>query len=60
MKLVHVLTALVRNAKRRRDGRMDLAVAQWESDLLWVKEAFYDRRYTFHWPSTDPDDAWYW
>jgi hypothetical protein len=60
MKLVRVLTALVRNAKHRRGGRMDLAIDQWELDLQWVKGVFYNGRHTFSWPSTDPDEPWYW
>jgi hypothetical protein len=39
------------NKRRRRPS--ELAITQWESDLAWLKQEYYDGRYMFRWPATD-------
>jgi len=58
-KLADTLAANTRNAKRRNhDGKMNSAINDWETDLAWLKEKYYDGVYDgsgvekFDWPST--------
>lgn len=38
---------------KRRNGNFDLAIDQWESDLQWLKQKYYNSlTYGFNWPST--------
>jgi len=54
-KMANSIAAFARNAKRRRDAdRLAEAIADWESDLAYLKMRYYDRRYdhVFFWPNT--------
>jgi hypothetical protein len=37
---------------RHRSGAMGQAIADWESDLAWLKETFYHGHFRFHWPDS--------
>lgn len=49
-KIAESIAALTRNAKRRSRHNMRYAVADWEKDLAYLKETFYDRWGDFPWP----------
>jgi hypothetical protein len=51
-KLANTLASLTRNAKRNQAADMGNAVADWESDLTYLKRTYYDGRYQFVWPDT--------
>lgn len=51
LKLANTIAAHVRNAKRRRQ-RPEIAISEWESDLAFLKGAFFEGTFTFCWPST--------
>ena len=50
-KLAESLAAFARNAKRRRSDALIQAIADWESDLKYLKMSYYDGRFSFGWPS---------
>ncbi len=50
-KLADSLATFARNARRRRSSDMDHAIAEWEEDLRYLKETYYDRKYQFDWPA---------
>jgi len=53
-KMAESLAAFTKNAKRKRSqGNFDVAIADWEEDLAWLKEEFYDGVYNriFPWPN---------
>lgn len=52
-KMAETLAAFCRNAKRRRDARMNAAVRDWEADLRYLYEEFYVGKFAFAWPNTD-------
>lgn len=49
-KLADSMATFARNARRRRSSDMDHAIAEWEEDLRYLKETYYDRKYQFDWP----------
>jgi hypothetical protein len=49
-KMADSIASFVRNAKRRIDADMDLAISEWEEDLAYIKIQYYDSRYDFPWP----------
>jgi hypothetical protein len=52
-KLANTLAALARNARRRRSKSWHQAIADWEADLAYLKDRYYDRRRRdWHWPKT--------
>jgi hypothetical protein len=51
-KMVESLAAFARNAKRRDARRLSVAIAEWESDLDYLKRTYYVGRYDFVWPDT--------
>lgn len=51
-KMADCIAAFVRNAKRRNGVAMSTAVADWEADLGYLKQAYYVGRYDFPWPDT--------
>lgn len=51
-KLAESIAAFARNAKRRRGSGLSDAIAEWESDLEYLKKKYYLRRWAFGWPST--------
>lgn len=55
-KMANVLAAMARNFKRRNDARFNDAIAEWESDLAYLKIRYYNGRYdrSFPWPNTWP------
>ena len=53
-KMAESLAAFAKNAKRKRSqGNFDVAIADWEEDLAWLKKEFYDGVYSkvFSWPN---------
>lgn len=46
------LASFTRNARRRRDTRMEVAIRDWEQDLLFLYEEFYVGHFHFGWPET--------
>lgn len=51
-KMAQSIASFCRSGKRR--GRsMDIAVAEWDSDLEWLRVKYYTGRHRFEWPSTD-------
>jgi len=51
-KLAETIAALVRNARRRDEVAMSLAIREWEGDLAYLRSKFYDGRFNFQWPPT--------
>ncbi|MEO9574944.1 MAG: hypothetical protein ABJ360_00565 [Roseobacter sp.] len=51
-KLAETIAAFARNAKRRRRSALSDAIAEWESDLVYLKKKHYLTRFRFGWPST--------
>ena len=51
LKLANTIAAHTRNAKRRRH-RPEVAIADWESDLAFLKCTYFDGELQFQWPST--------
>ncbi|MBB3020406.1 hypothetical protein FHR70_003487 [Microvirga lupini] len=51
-KLAETVASLTRNAKRRRDARMETAIQHWEQDLRFLYEKFYVGTFRFAWPET--------
>jgi len=49
-KMANSIATFCKHAKRR--PRTEIAVAEWEEDLDWLKVTYYDGRYSFEWPST--------
>jgi hypothetical protein len=55
LKLANTLASFIRNAKRRSESIMRFAISDWDSDLAYLKSAFYDGgqcQRTFVWPRT--------
>ena len=50
-KLADTLASFTRNAKRRTDGDISDAIADWEYDLNYLHHKYYVRRFRFAWPS---------
>lgn len=50
-KLANSLASFARNAQRRPSPPTQ-AINDWESDLQWLKNAFYQSRFSFRWPTT--------
>ena len=52
-KLAGVIAAFARNAKQKNQNvHMDEAITDYEGDLAYLKEKYYDRRWSFAWPTT--------
>lgn len=55
-RMAELIATNVRNRKRNQSPGLDLAIAEWERDLAYLKRAFYDGRYDgscgFPWPDT--------
>jgi hypothetical protein len=51
-KMAETLASLTRNARRRRDARMDSAIKDWESDLEFLYYEYYVGKFNFAWPTT--------
>ena len=53
-KMAESIASFTRSAKRKRSqGNFDVAIADWEEDLAWLKQKFYDGVYdrVFPWPN---------
>ena len=50
-KMAESIASFVRNHRRRSEGASSLTVKQWETDLRYLKSAYYDGVYKFRWPS---------
>jgi len=49
-KLAYTIASFVKNAKRRKLEKMDVAIEQWEWDLNYLYNKFYLGRFKFVWP----------
>ncbi len=49
-KMAETIAALTRNARRRRDARMQSAIKDWESDLEFLYFNYYVGHFRFVWP----------
>lgn len=49
-KLANSLATFARNAKRRRTSDMEHAIAEWEEDLSYLKNTYFDGLFSFDWP----------
>ena len=54
-KMAECIASFARNANRRRDNKMEVAVDQWESDLEYLYYEYYVRKFHFAWPSARID-----
>ena len=52
-KMAETISALIRNAKRRRDSTMSVAIEHWEQDLKFLHYKFYFEKFHFGWPSIE-------
>jgi hypothetical protein len=52
-KMAECIAAFARNAKRRRDRKMGVAVNQWEDDLEYLYYEYYVGKFHFAWPSAN-------
>ena len=52
-KLAESIASFARAAKRNDRYRYATAIAEWESDLRYLKTTYYDTRFGFQWPSTE-------
>ena len=50
-KLANSLASFARNAKRRPSPPRE-AIREWEEDLAWLEQTFYQSRFRFRWPTT--------
>jgi hypothetical protein len=51
-KLAESIAAFARNAKHNDAGKYALAIADWESDLRYLKATYYNSLCKFPWPDT--------
>lgn len=51
-KMAESIASFARNAKRRRDERLDQAIEDWEHDLQFLHDEYYIGRFRFAWPVT--------
>ncbi|WP_353259857.1 hypothetical protein [Prochlorothrix hollandica] len=51
-KLAESIAAFTRNAKRNNIRNYRKAIQDWESDLDYLKRTYYNRSFSFQWPST--------
>lgn len=52
-KMAETIAAFVRNAKRRHDQKMVIAIEEWEEDLKFLYDNFYVGKFRFGWPSSN-------
>jgi hypothetical protein len=50
-KIANSLAAFARNARKRSDPSLEMAISQWEADLAYLKEQFYEEQFSFEWPN---------
>lgn len=51
-KMANCIATFARNAKRRRNASMELAIAEWEEDLAYLKDKYYRPADGYSWPDT--------
>ena len=51
-KMAETLASFVRNAKRRRESRLEIAINHWASDLDYLYHEYYVGKFHFAWPRT--------
>ena len=51
-KMANSLAAFARNAKRNKSGDYSNAINDWESDLMYLKKNYYEKKYDFEWPKS--------
>lgn len=52
-KMANTIASLTRNAKGRKNlSAYRLAIAEWESDLAYLRQEYYVSRFKFDWPRT--------
>lgn len=51
-KLANCIATFAKNAKRRRNASMELAIAEWEEDLAYLKDKYYRSGAGYAWPGT--------
>jgi hypothetical protein len=49
-KMAETLASFVRNAKRRRDSKLETAIDQWTMDLEYLYTEYYIGKFRFAWP----------
>lgn len=54
-KMAECIATFAKNAKRRRDNKMDDAFRHWESDLEYLYDEYYIGKFYFAWPSARID-----
>lgn len=52
-KMAETIAALTRNARRRRDQKMDAAIKDWEKDLEFLYWKYYVEKFNFGWPDSN-------
>jgi hypothetical protein len=53
MKIANSIASFCRTAKRRKRSNTEVAINDWESDLEWLRNEFYNPlNYGFNWPLT--------
>lgn len=52
-KLSETIAAFARNAKKNPINSYERAIAEWEADLRYLKDTFYDRWGDFPWPDVE-------
>lgn len=51
-KTANSIAAFVRSAKRKTSADYSVAIAEWESDLVWLRATHHTRACNFSWPDT--------
>ena len=52
-KLSESIASFTRNAKRKNNFSMEVAIEDWEHDLSYLFENYYHHKLGFYWPDTD-------
>jgi hypothetical protein len=50
--MAETIAALTRNARRRRDQKMNAAIRDWEMDLDFLYWEYYVEKFKFDWPNS--------
>jgi hypothetical protein len=53
-KMAVSIAAFVRNAKRRTSSDCVQAISEWEADLKFLRDRYYDQSFEFQWPTIEP------
>jgi hypothetical protein len=52
-KIANSIAAFTRNAKRQKQSDFSQAIRDWEADLAYLKQHYYDGYFDFQWPYTN-------